>query len=63
MATMLFTFVMTSLGFGALVWWVGRRIAEHVQQDPDAARCLVDHVLIPIFGRKPEDADGESESG
>lgn len=39
---------------GVLVWFGCQRVAAHLRGNPDATKAVVEHVLIPLFGRKPE---------
>lgn len=39
---------------GVLVWFGCQRVAVHLRGNPDATKAVVEHVLIPLFGRKPE---------
>lgn len=39
---------------GVLVWFGCQRVALHLRGNPDATKAVVEHVLIPLFGGKPE---------
>ena len=39
---------------GVLLWFGCQRVAVHLRGNPDATKAVVEHVLIPLFGRKPE---------
>jgi hypothetical protein len=39
---------------GVLVWFGCQRVALHLRGNPDATKAVVEHVLIPLFGRKQE---------
>lgn len=39
---------------GVLVWFGCQRVAVHLRGNPDATKAVVEHVLIPLFGRKSE---------
>ena len=42
---------------GVLLWLGCQRVAVHLRGNPDATKAVVEHVLIPLFGRKPEPED------
>ena len=42
---------------GAVLWFGCQRVAVHLRGNPDATKAVVEHVLIPLFGRKPERDD------
>jgi hypothetical protein len=54
MFLMFVTFVVTLAGLGVLAWLGFRRIALHLRGNPEGTRAVVEHVLIPLFGRKEE---------
>jgi hypothetical protein len=39
---------------GVLAWFGCQRVALHLRGNPDATKAVVEHVLIPLFGRKQE---------
>ena len=43
-------------GLGVLVWLGGRKVIRHLRQDPEGARLLVEHIVMPLLGKeaKPE---------
>jgi hypothetical protein len=52
MFLMFLTFVVVMSGLGVLLWFGFHRIAMHLRGNPEATRAVVEHVLIPLFGRK-----------
>lgn len=54
MFLMFLTFVVMLAGMAALVWLGCQRVALHLRGKPDATRAVVEHVLMPLFGRKEE---------
>lgn len=34
---------------GILAWLACRKIAAHLRKNPEAAKLLVEHVIVPIF--------------
>lgn len=48
---------------GVLVWFGCQRVAVHLRGNPDATKAVVEHVLIPLFGRKPERDDESATDG
>ena len=60
--TILLTAVFTLACHISLLWFFFRRVALHIQGDANATQAVVDHVLVPILGRKStQDASGESD--
>lgn len=39
-------------GMIVLAWLGCQRVAMHLQDKPDATKTVVEHVLMPLFGRK-----------
>lgn len=54
MFLMFLTFVVMTATFAVLLWFGFHRVALHLRGNPDATRAVVEHVLIPLFGRKDE---------
>ncbi len=52
------TFVMTAAGLGALEWLLLRQIVCHVQDKPEAVKAILEHVLVPVFGKKVAEPKG-----
>jgi hypothetical protein len=48
---MFLTFAAMLAGMAALVWFGCRRVALHLRGKPEATRAVVEHVLMPLFGR------------
>ena len=48
---------------GVLVWFGCQRVAVHLRGNPDATKAVVEHVFIPLFGRKPERDDESPPDG
>jgi len=48
------TFVGTTFLYVCLLFLVCRRIAKHLQGNPEAVKAVTDHVFLPALGRKPE---------
>ncbi len=46
------TFLLTTAGYGALLWWACRRISRHLRGNPEAVKAVTEHVLIPLLGRR-----------
>lgn len=40
------------VGMAALLWLGCQRVAMYLQDKPDAIQSVVEHVLMPLFGRK-----------
>jgi len=49
---MFLTFVVMTASFAVLLWLGFRRVALHLRGNSEATRAVVEHVLIPLFGRK-----------
>jgi len=41
-------------GVGVLVWIGLRRVSSHLQQNPEAAKLLAEHIVAPLLVGKPE---------
>jgi hypothetical protein len=54
MFLMFLTFVAMLAGMAALVWIGCQRVALHLRGKPEATRAVVEHVLMPLFGRTGE---------
>jgi hypothetical protein len=48
------TFLLTTALYGALLFLAFRRVTAHLQGNSEATKNVVEHVLIPLLGRKPE---------
>lgn len=48
------TFILTTGLYGGLLFLAGRRVARHLQGNPEAVKAVTEHVLLPILGRKPD---------
>jgi hypothetical protein len=53
------TFVLTTaLHAALLVWFVVRPIAEHIKENGvEASRCLSEHIILPVFGKRKSDTE------
>jgi hypothetical protein len=53
------TFLLTTVLHAFLIFWfVLRPIAEHMKEDGEvAAAAISKHVLLPVFGRKEQQAE------
>ena len=56
MACVLFTVILTSAGWVALLPFGLRRVPDNMKHSPEAAAAITKHVLTPLFG----DKEGES---
>ncbi len=54
MFLMFLTFVLMLAGVGGLIWLGCQRVATHLRGKPEATKAVVEHVLMPLFGRKEE---------
>ena len=41
-------------GLGALAWFGWRRVAAHLERNPESARLLAEHVITPLLIGKQE---------
>jgi hypothetical protein len=51
---MFLTFVFMTTLLAVLLWLGFNRVTLHLRDNPEATRAVVEHVLIPLFGRKEE---------
>jgi len=54
MITIFAVFLLTTALYGALLFLAFRRVAAHLQGNAEATKSVVDHVVIPLLGRKPQ---------
>ncbi len=50
----LITFLLTTALNGALLVYAVRKLTAYLQRNAEARKKVVEHVLVPLFGRKPE---------
>jgi hypothetical protein len=50
-------------GAGTLLWLGGRRIVLHLQQQPEAATILAEHLLMPLLAREEPKPDAKKVKG
>ena len=55
-------FLLTTGGYGFLLWLACRRIMEHLKGDPQATEAFTRHVLVPLFGRRKEAAPDDGQA-
>lgn len=60
MFLMFVTFVVVLAGMAALIWIGCQRVALHLRGKPEATRAVVEHVLMPLFGRTETRGGDES---
>jgi hypothetical protein len=63
MFLMFLTFVVMLAGMAALVWLGCQRVALHLRGKPEATRAVVEHVLMPLFGRTEAPGAGGAQDG
>ena len=56
---MVLMFVLMMSAFGALAWWLGRRVVVHLKDNPVAVAAISDHLIVPMLG-KPAETPPES---
>jgi hypothetical protein len=56
MITIFAVFLLTTALYGSLLFFAFRRVFAHLQGNAEATKHVVDHVLIPLLGRKPQAA-------
>ena len=57
MILILLTFLATTSLYAALLVFGCRRVVRHLQGHPEAMRAVTEHVVVPLFGKKPSDAE------
>jgi hypothetical protein len=55
--TILVTFLLTSAMYAALVACGAVRVIRHLQTDRAGVQAVIDHVLMPLLGRTPEQVE------
>ena len=56
-------FVLMLAGMAALIWLGCQRVAAHLGGKPEATKAVVEHVLMPLFGRKETPEAGTFPGG
>jgi hypothetical protein len=49
--------MVTTAGFGAGAFYGLRWLARQLEERPERMRAVAEHVLIPLFGTKPDKRD------
>jgi len=57
MTLVLLTFVATTGIYTGLLVLAFRRVARHLQGHPEAMQAVTEHVLLPLLGKKPLEAE------
>jgi len=52
MTVVLITFGVTTAIYAVRLWMAMRRITNHLKENPDGCRDVMEHVILPIFGGK-----------
>ena len=48
------TFTLTTGLYGFMLWLACRRVARHLQGNPEAVKALTENLMLPILGRHGE---------
>jgi len=62
MVLIILTFLLTTAGYGVLLWLAIRRVFRNLQGNEEAIRAVTQYVLLPLLGRQPDD-DHEQPAG
>jgi hypothetical protein len=54
------TFLLTTALYGVLLWLACRRISRHLHGNAEGVRAVTDHVLIPLFSRRPDSGNEQA---
>jgi hypothetical protein len=57
MTLMLLTFVITTVIYSSIFVFALRRVTSHLRGNAEAVQAVTEHVLVPLFGKKKDDAD------
>jgi hypothetical protein len=57
-----FCLLMLCGGVGVLVWLAWQRMADHLRDNPEAAKLLAEHVIAPIMAGKNKDQTESPDS-
>jgi hypothetical protein len=61
--TICLTFVGTTMLYAAALFLACRRVMRHLQGKAPAIAAVVEHVLVPLFGRRnPSPSDEDSQN-
>ena len=62
----IFSFVLTFVavvgGLGVLAYFACRRLVRHIRKTPEAAKQIVDHVILPLFEKEKPLIEKEDET-
>lgn len=50
-------FVTATGCFAALSWFAWARVVRHLKGNPEGVAAFTSHVLLPLFGKKTEEAN------
>ena len=50
-----FSLLMICGGIGVLVWLAWQRLSVHLQKNPEAAKLLADHLIVPLLTGEPQE--------
>ncbi|OWK42096.1 hypothetical protein [Fimbriiglobus ruber] len=53
MIAILLTFLATTAFYVVLAWFCFQRVLAHLRVNPEAARLIAEHILIPAMSAKP----------
>jgi hypothetical protein len=59
MLCFLVTVILTSAAWAGLLWFMLRRVVQHLRSNPDGVKAISEHIFIPMFKRKVEPAATE----
>ena len=57
LTVILVTFVVTNAVYVCLLFVACRRVARHLQGRPEAVQSLTENVLVPMFGKRRDEAE------
>ena len=48
------TWLLTTIVYGALIWFGVQRVVRHLKNNPDGVKAVTEHVLLPLLGKSAE---------
>ena len=57
LVTALLTFILTTVAYAGLGLWGLARVIRHLQTNRVAVQVVTEHVVMPLLGRKAEQAE------
>lgn len=54
------TFLIVTATFVGVIWFAVYRVATHLRGNDEGVKAVMQHVVLPLFGKKPEVVEPEA---